>query len=71
VGVIPDWVHTDGAGRFCLEGLVPGCRYSLSVQIDGAVSDQSELFAGVVLAPGESRDLGDVQEARERRQPKP
>jgi hypothetical protein len=61
VGEFAEWVRTDEAGRFSVEGLVPGLRYSLHVESEGAMFGKSLVFKDVTLEPGETRDLGDLR----------
>lgn len=61
VGVFPEWVHTDGNGRFSVEGLVPDLRYRLDAMADGGIPEGSNVFKDLVIRPGEVKDLGDVQ----------
>jgi RNA polymerase sigma factor (sigma-70 family) len=55
-GQIPDGTTTDAEGRFRLEGLIPGLKYSARL----AIEDGGIPFENIVLKPGEVRDLGDV-----------
>ena len=53
---------TDNDGRFRCERLVPGQSYSAHAVGDRAMKGGFGLVIdGVVLKPGETRDLGDVQ----------
>ncbi|MEM6471205.1 MAG: M56 family metallopeptidase [Planctomycetota bacterium] len=53
--------HTDEKGRFELVGMVPGYSYNLDVAVPRDEPTQNPiLFHGVLLKPGETRDLGDV-----------
>jgi beta-lactamase regulating signal transducer with metallopeptidase domain len=55
----PDRITTDGAGRFRIEGLVPGLRYRLTLEnADGVNTLRGTEIAP--LRPGEDRNLGDV-----------
>ncbi len=58
-GLLKREFPVDAGGRFRVEGLVPGLAYQVR-----ALTAKSELigevFDGLKLAPGESRDLGDV-----------
>jgi RNA polymerase sigma factor (sigma-70 family) len=47
-------------GRFRIEGLVAGAAYGLQV-LEGGVQIIGGVAEGLVLKPGEARDLGDVQ----------
>ena len=61
-GVILHIAETDREGRFRYEKLVPGQAYSAN-----AVGEQAQkggfgvVIEHVVLKPGETKDLGDVQ----------
>jgi hypothetical protein len=62
-GSLPGSVKPDKEGKFRLEGLVPGLKYTLSVVragyvvfISGSVGDKA-----LTLKAGETRDLGDVE----------
>ncbi|MEJ7637729.1 MAG: hypothetical protein WKF75_06995, partial [Singulisphaera sp.] len=59
IGVFPS-LDTDGEGRFRVERLVPGQRYSADVYRDRRWS-AGEAFENLVLQPGEVRDLGDIR----------
>jgi RNA polymerase sigma factor (sigma-70 family) len=50
--------QTDKDGRFRVEGLAPGVKYTLQVVQNGRPA--SEVFAGLALKAAEARDLGDV-----------
>jgi RNA polymerase sigma factor (sigma-70 family) len=52
---------TDGDGRFRFEGLVAGLRYDARVVNAREGEDFGIVFEELTLAPGESRDLGDVR----------
>ena len=60
-GILPR-VDTDAAGRFRIEGLVPGQSYN-----GNAVGEEAQqkgfgvVIDHVVLKPGETRDLEDVR----------
>jgi hypothetical protein len=56
----PD-LKTDADGRFRLEWLVAGLRYDAGVFNVKEGEDFGIVFDEMVLAPGESRDLGDVR----------
>jgi RNA polymerase sigma factor (sigma-70 family) len=58
-GVFPG-PDTDGHGRFRVERLVPGQSYS-AILHRGRGRPSGPAFEGLVLAPGEVRDLGDLQ----------
>jgi hypothetical protein len=51
--------QTDKDGRFRIEGLASGVKYRLEVVQNGKPTAQ--LFAGLTLKSGESRNLGDMQ----------
>jgi hypothetical protein len=58
-GIFPG-ASTDEHGRFHAERLVPGQSYSATLYLDrGRASGPA--FDGLVLAPGEVRDLGDLR----------
>jgi hypothetical protein len=61
--IIPGRYHTDADGRFRIEGLVPGERYS--VYFSKPPPDvhflAGYLFQGLILKPGETRDLSDTK----------
>ena len=67
-GVLPGrgWIGvaiaTDANGRFRVEGLIPGLKYGASVA-DGS-RGLGKLFEGLIAAPGEVRDLGDLKVER-------
>ncbi|BBO33224.1 carboxypeptidase-like regulatory domain-containing protein [Lacipirellula parvula] len=54
------YVHTDDAGRFQIDELVPGQRYDGRFYREPGKPEQT-VFEGVTLKPGETIDLGDVQ----------
>jgi hypothetical protein len=62
---IADWAlpnsecQTDSEGRFRIEGLASGLKYTLQAVQNGKPIGQ--VFDGLTLKPGESRDLGDTQ----------
>ncbi len=58
VGGFPS-INLDADGRFRVERLVPGQRYTTEVY-RGMAMDAGPAFEDVVLAPGEVRDLGDI-----------
>ena len=53
-------VQTDAEGRFRVERLVPGQKYSAEIY-RGWGGFAGVAFENLVLAPGEVRDLGDVR----------
>ena len=58
-GVFPG-VTTDGDGRFRAERLVPGQSYGATLYL-GIGRPSGPAFEGLVLGPGEVRDLGDLR----------
>ncbi len=58
--ILPDQT-TDGDGRFRFEGLVAGLRYDARVVNAKEGEDFGIVFDELKLAPGETRDLGDVR----------
>jgi hypothetical protein len=57
-----DWnqgVRVGDDGRFLVEGLVPGLKYSANART--GYEDYGDLFVDVVIAPGEAKDLGDLK----------
>jgi hypothetical protein len=50
--------QTDKDGRFRVEGLAPGVKYTLEVVRKGKPTGQ--VFAGLTIKAAEARDLGDV-----------
>ena len=59
VGTFPE-SYSDGEGRFRIEQLVPGLRYSCDIYRAGGLY-AGLAFENLVLKPGEVRDLGDVR----------
>jgi hypothetical protein len=53
-------IQSDPDGRFRVERLVPGQRYS-ALMYRGMGQFAGTAFENVVLAPGEGRDLGDIR----------
>jgi hypothetical protein len=49
----------DKDGKFRLEGLVPGLRYGMGARVGTRVV--GDVFRDLILRPGETKDLGDVQ----------
>jgi protocatechuate 3,4-dioxygenase beta subunit len=47
------------AGRFRIEGFIPGKSYDLQI-LNGAGLDQGFIALGLSVGPGETKDLGDV-----------
>jgi RNA polymerase sigma factor (sigma-70 family) len=68
-GVLPRRVEVGDDGRFRVEGLVPGLRYSAYIMGDpglmGFVVGNRSVFRDLRIGPGETRDLGDVRPLRE------
>ncbi len=61
-GLLSGGLKTDEQGRFRVEGLVPGQEYSgNAVGAEAAKGGFGAVFDRVVLKPGETRDLGDIQ----------
>jgi hypothetical protein len=58
-GLLPRGQQTGDDGRFRIEGLVPGLKYSASAP--GPVTRFAVLFRDVTVAPGEVKDLGDLR----------
>jgi hypothetical protein len=57
-----DWnqgVRVDDDGRFFVEGLVPGLKYSATARA-GFVAP-GDLFVDVTVTSGEAKDLGDLK----------
>lgn len=57
-GVTTLHVNVEADGRFRVDRLVPGLRYSGRAYRDGAALGAA--FAELTFAPGEARDLGDI-----------
>jgi hypothetical protein len=58
-----DWnsgIRGGDDGRFLVEGLVPGLRYSANSR-SGMMDGGGDLFKDVTIAPGEVKDLGDLK----------
>jgi hypothetical protein len=57
--------RTDADGRFEVTGLIPGLKYNLAWAEFGFCFDKHKwkglVFSNLVLRPGETKDLGDVQ----------
>ena len=58
-GILPGDGRIDSAGRFRVEGLVPGLKYGASAS--GPMTPPGELFHDLTVAPGEVKDLGDLK----------
>jgi len=57
-----DWnqgVRVGDDGRFLIEGLVPGLKYSATSRT--GFETPGDLFADLIVAPGEAKDLGDLK----------
>ena len=63
----PSRIPTDENGKFRITGLVPGKKYGASVSAPRKYMNQmmnmhiGDAFSGVVVKPGETRDLGTIQ----------
>ncbi len=55
------YVDADNQGRFRMEQLVPGKRYETTAYCSFQEPDNQSQLDGLVLRPGEVRDLGDVR----------
>ena len=59
-GALPNGAHqTDKDGRFRIEGLASGVKYTLDVMHNGKPAGR--VFAGLAIKAGETKDLGDTQ----------
>jgi RNA polymerase sigma factor (sigma-70 family) len=56
-------IRPDKDGKFCLEGLAPGLKYTLAVVKNGNVLD-GWVFQGLTVRAGETKDLGHVRSQR-------
>ena len=57
-----DWnngVRVGDDGRFLVEGLVPGLKYSATART--GFETPGDLFVDVTVAPGETKDFGDLK----------
>jgi RNA polymerase sigma factor (sigma-70 family) len=52
--------QTDKDGKFLIDALVPGLKYTMHFQNDKGVL-AGRVFEDMILQPGETKDLGDVQ----------
>lgn len=63
----PSRIPTDENGKFRITGLVPGKKYGATVSAPRKYMNQmmemhiGDAFSGVVVKPGETRDLGTIQ----------
>ena len=63
-----DWnegVRVGDDGRFLVEGLVPGLKYSATART--GFQPFGELFMDVMVGSGEAKNLGDFKRSRRRR----
>jgi RNA polymerase sigma factor (sigma-70 family) len=63
---------TDAEGKFCLDGLLPGLKYTLVVSQDGSDDSEGVVFQRDGVAPakaGRIRDLGDLRSKKDRKSP--
>jgi hypothetical protein len=63
-GILPNSSHSPGIrigrdGRFRIDGLVPGLKYGADA-VEGFMY-RGDVFKGVIVAPGEVKNLGDVK----------
>jgi hypothetical protein len=63
-GILPGDARTNSVGRFRIDGLVPGLKYSATVP--KVVAGPDALFRDVTVALGEVKDLGDLKVAPSR-----
>jgi hypothetical protein len=57
--LLTDSHQTDKEGRFRIEGLAPGVKYTIKMVRNG--KDAGQVSEGLTIRAGETRDLGDVQ----------
>jgi hypothetical protein len=57
----PEMVRSDDNGRFRVEGIIPGLRYQVGLAGKPGEATTGSVKTGLVLKPGEVRDLGDVK----------
>src|SRR5262249_30851689 len=55
-----DYFRTDKDGKFRIDALVPGMKYTLTLKDDKGMI-VGTIFEDLVLQSGETKDLGDVQ----------
>jgi hypothetical protein len=61
IRLMPEAVKTDPAGKFRLEGLIPGLKYKLVVAADAAGRGMPSHFRPeVIVEAGKTKELGDV-----------
>jgi hypothetical protein len=58
---LPETIHSDDEGRFRVEAVVAGLRYQVNVEGKTPRRTIGSVKTGLVLRPGETRDLGDVK----------
>jgi RNA polymerase sigma factor (sigma-70 family) len=59
-GTHPETFQTDTAGRFRIDGLVPGFKYRLGL-VQGGGEVTGHVFRDLTVKPGEIRELGNLQ----------
>jgi hypothetical protein len=68
-GMLPGAITTDEEGRFRIEPVVPGQRYTVNVVgLPNPEDEFGTVFEDLVLEPGETKDLGDVKAIRKDRE---
>ncbi len=55
-----NYYHTDKNGRFRIDGLAVGVKYSVFAQLGTNVAERGQVASDVMVKPGETKDLGDV-----------
>jgi len=60
-GTHPEIFQTDGDGKFRVEGLVPGMKYTLGTLDAASGLITAAAFENLVLKSGETRDLGNLR----------
>src|SRR5262249_61929143 len=55
------WAETDADGRFRAEGVAAGQRFGVGFEVRGRMLDAGSKVRELTLAPGESKDLGDIK----------